>query len=195
MKASAAINTALKPERSQVFVIALAVAMMICFGVSFYFMWLGQPLWWVPFISAWIFTFLACGAWFLSHKNVDLHGATPTTVAITPDGGISLTADPRLLFSEQGKVAVADIIHAVTYRQPLPAPAGIVDESGVPIPDSATEAAHAVDAINAEVTRAKNEVFGCPSLQGSQALSEQPRLEMPLPPGGMPTAANDQGAA
>lgn len=181
MDANADLKAAVQitPEKSQVFVLSLVGLTAISLVAGFIFLWHKPDVCWLPFSCAGISAAMAFAAWHFSHKNVDMHGATATSVSRQPDGGLSVVADARLLNSIGGQNALAQLVSIVAYRQPLPMPSGVVDNDGRPLENSRTEAVSQVACINQEIAHATEQVFGSVTKAEVGELIEQPKITSP----------------
>lgn len=138
------------PERSHVYLFMLGFGALLSLTAGFVFLWHKPELCWIPF--AFVGVFLASGwsVWSRSHANIDMAGATPTTISNSLTG-VSVSTDTRALASPESVQSLEKIFSVLGHREPLPAPDGLLDSSGNPIPGTECAAAQKIDEINATV--------------------------------------------
>jgi len=142
-----AIIAKLLPERSQVFLIALAVLAGISLVTCFSFLWHGKSGAWIPFLSAIGLIVLATVLWGKSRRDIDLAGGLPTTITDEAKG-VTVTVDPRILDLQNSLEPITKIISILAFRKPLPTPDGIVDSDWKPDPSRKEEAIQLVNVVN-----------------------------------------------
>lgn len=171
-------NVLVQPSRSQVLLILLVLLSGVCFVTGFAFLWEGKPNSWVPFIIGIPLCIFVITAWFRAQKDTDLENSNPTT--IRGSDGNSITTDTRALLSPQSVQNMEKLLCAITHREPLPEPDGLVDENGVPIPNSKIEAQERVNKANmqaGEITDVATDQLG---LKVSNEVGTQPLLDEPF---------------
>lgn len=167
-----------KPARSHVVLVALIGLSTICFGVGFLFLWHNATFAWIPLLIGFLVLFLVCIGWILSRKDIDLEGGMPTHIGDSM--GNYLRTDTRALTSPEVVQNIERIFSGLCYREPLPKPEGMVDDSGSPIPNSAQEAANMIDDINMESQRITDIVMSGLNIQTDMSSGVQPILDEPL---------------
>ena len=179
LRASAQFD--IRPARSQVVLVAIAVAAIVNFVIGGVLLGLDKPGW--PFVF--IATALCASVvwcWRQSHRDTDLDTAHPTTVVLAD--GSNLSTDSRLLSSPDGVRSLARVVEALALRQPLPEPAGLTGPGAVPIPDSRSEAVARVTDINADTQKAHDQAIA--QLRGH--LTRDTGMQVPTEPGHAPEA-------
>lgn len=149
-KVEASASWSFKPLRSQVFLTTLFIG-----GLAIVFAGLGF-LWFEKFAASVIPLVLGTGmigtsiwCWVRSQPDVDMQGSPPVSVRVHPDASTEIAFDPRMLTSGDGRArALMRIIGNALNRAPLPDPDGLVDQRGIPIPNSADEARARVRVVN-----------------------------------------------
>lgn len=180
--------TGLKPARSQVVLLALAIG-------GIWLIWQGGVLLAEDKAGGWLvgpgclLTLAVVVGWFRSQPDVDLDRATKTQLDL-PDGTL-LTTDSRVLRDKGGTENLATILGALAERQTLPPPAGLIDPNGQIIPNSAEAAQVQVAAINQEVEGWKlNAAARLPEALAGAAIVQPP----PLAPGAEPPEPPNEAA-
>lgn len=154
-----------RPARSQVFLVAIAIVAAILIICSAFLISSENGSGWVFLIFA---ALLLGGEYFLwtkSQPDVDLQEAHPTCIAL-PDG-TNLTTDSRILRSPEGLRAMVQLCNEVLCRQPLPAPDGLVDSSAQIIPDSKDAAVARTSQINSTTQSNTNALIDTLGLAGA----------------------------
>lgn len=145
-----------RSARSQGFLVTLGLSSLAPVFLAAGLLFVGQPFWWAFLLFAGLMLLGTGLAWMRSQSDSDLHDA-PSTAIELPDG-TKFTTDSRNLRSERAAVVIEGMLQVVT-RKPLPPPSGKVDERGVPVPNSAAQAAIEVTQINAQVEHQRTEVL------------------------------------
>lgn len=147
-------NVQVTPVRSQVVLVSLILLAGLCFTAGFAFLWEDKPFSWVPLLFGTLLCSAVIVAWFRAQKDTDLENAKPTTMQ---DGaGNQITTDTRALASPESVQNMERLFCALTHREPLPEPDGLIDRLGNPIPDSKEEAIVRVTEANNEAQRLTN---------------------------------------
>lgn len=168
----------LKPERSQVFVVTLALISAICLSVGFLFLWFKPEYSWVPLAIGLCIVGGSIYTWKKSHKDIDLVNATPTSIS-DKRSGLDITTDTRVLAAPEIVKQLERLFSSLSHRIPLPEPDGLVDNKGSPVPGKKQEAIERVQKVNeeaADLTK-KAMIF---MIGGKPVRSvEQPLIEAP----------------
>ena len=147
----------LVPAGSQVFVVAIAALGGASLLISFLFIWLAVTQWYIPLVAGCLLIALASTAFWRSQRDIDQHGAPPTTIR-DKVAGLEITADMRLFGPDGGKQLIAQIVTAMAYRRQLPEPDGLVGIDGKPVPGSLDTARARVQAVNDQITDGEQQV-------------------------------------
>ena len=141
----------LAPMGSHVVLLSLTVVMTLCLAVSFLFEWLGLN-YWLPLAPAGVLFITVTIFWFVSRRDIDAHSTSPTNIVdVNGSRFTSLTTDASSLESTHGRETLERILSVMQHRSPLPAPDGLIDEQGAPIPSSESEARTRIESINLRV--------------------------------------------
>lgn len=143
-----------RPVRSQVFLVAVAIVAAIAVICSAGLIALGLEIGWFFLLFA---AFVLVGgyrAWSKSQSDIDLQEAHPTHIAL-PDG-TNLTTDSRILRSPDGLHGIVQLCSEILCRRPLPDPDGLVDSSAQIIPGSKNAALAIASQINSATQATTN---------------------------------------
>lgn len=178
-KISAKLHTAinLKPERSQVVLVAFIILSTICFIAGFIFLWYKHPYFFVPIVLGLLFAFVSKEAWNISRHDVDMANATPTTIK---DGksGAEVTTDTRVLSSVEMVQELGNLLTSLCNRTPLPEPSGLVNDDGSPNPDKKAEAQEHVRKVNETTAELTKQAVSFIAGGRHDEVIEQPLIEM-----------------
>ncbi|THD38564.1 hypothetical protein ERD95_27195, partial [Enterobacteriaceae bacterium ML5] len=148
-------NVEITANRSQAFVVLALVACIAMLFVGCFFIYLENKYFWIPFVAASFLFFAAVTLAILTHKNIDMVGAQPTSIEIQPNL-LRFSADPKANFNINqftALVTIANNMHA------LPVADGIVDANLNPILNSSTQANLIVENANKEAKNACDDIF------------------------------------
>lgn len=138
---------------------AVIVMLAICLIAGFCFLWFKPVYSAAPFMFSVVFIAIIVPFWSVSHRNVDAHLSAPTSLAhLEGDRLTTLTTDPSSFKSPEGMRALERCLSMLQQRRPLPNPDGLVDESGSPIPESASKAVENIKAINELVKQIQEDI-------------------------------------
>lgn len=157
------------PQKSQIFVVLCAIAAMGCLAAGFAFIWFEKQKWDLPFWAAGVCGLMAFIAWSMSHKNVDMSEGQATKITMSATE-MSVIVDPRTVVPQNLMQQFSSFFNAVSHRAMLPVPSGMVDSSGVVIPDSESDAAIAVQEANKLAEKQTAELVGLFGPNGSTAI-------------------------
>lgn len=148
-KADLSARISLKPQGSQVVLLAFVLFSCICIFVGFQFLWYEKSAWPIPFFTGATVALATLFAWLHSRRDIDLRDAPPTV--ITTPAGMHVSADARSLASPALLQGLANVLQILSHREPLSEPDGLVNEDGVPVEGSKAEAVSIVRAINEDI--------------------------------------------
>jgi|SRR3989304_3078130 len=166
----------LAPKGSQIFVFSSLLLTAISLIVCFVFLWYKHEYSWVTILFTIVLGSLSYIVWFKSHKNVDLGGATPTTISVT-SSDIHMVTDARTLSSPAAVQALEKLCAQLAHRVPLPDADGLVDEKGTPLPTQKAQAIELVQKANQEAENLAKETVKFLGGTGTADLVEQPKLQ------------------
>ena len=193
-RVNAKTDVKLKPERSQVFVVALAVISGISLVAGCLFLWHKPVYSWVPFLFSVLFGGTSIFAWTKSHKNIDLAGAAPTTISKS-GANIQVSTDSRALTSPETIQALEKIFALLGHREPLPEPDGLIGADGKPTTGSKLEAEARVRQANDEASRLAKDAAILFGGERAESIVEQPQMNAPGNGVLIKTNAPDDGSA
>lgn len=147
----------LSPERSHIVVLGLTILCGISFFIGSGFLWYEKQGYWIPFVFSLMFFFSAIFTWYVSHKNLDLQGATPTRIT-SGSKGTELVTDARTLESPESVKVLQELLNVVAFRKPLPMPDGMVSSDGKPDARRLDEAHKMVSDINEAVAESTSHI-------------------------------------
>ncbi|MEW8352661.1 MAG: hypothetical protein AB2665_02580 [Candidatus Thiodiazotropha sp.] len=169
-----------RPSRSQVVLVSLIVLAGICYLSGFLFLWEDKQYSWVPIILGVVLSAVVVAAWFKAQKDTDLENSSPTIVR--DNIGNQIATDTRALMSPEGIQNMERLFSALTHREPLPEPDGIIDEFGDPVPNTLQEAQKRVIEANLQaqnIADIASSEFGLGQItsSGVQPLLDEPYSE------------------
>ncbi len=165
-----------KPERSQVFVVALLIVGALCLIMGFILLLLQNSDFWMPLLIGLVLIAISIFLWLISYKNIDMAGSVPTTIT-DKSSGFSLTTDARTLTETLQNFEM--IFSVLGHRKPLPEPDGLVDADGRPQPDKKQEALERVREANAAAADQTKQAMSFLSGKKDIPVIEQPLVEAP----------------
>lgn len=168
----------LKPERSQVFVVTLALISAICLSVGFLFLWFKPEYSWVPLTVGLCIVAGSIYTWQESHKDIDLANATPTSIS-DKRSGVDITTDTRVLAAPEIVRHLERLFSSLSHRIPLPEPDGLVDNRGSPLPGKKQEAIERVQKVNEEAADLTKKAMIFMIGEKPVQSVEQPLIEAP----------------
>ena len=145
-KADLTTKISLRPQGSQVVLLAFVLVSSICIFVGFHFLWSERSSWPIPLVTGAIIALATLFAWFHARRDIDLRDAPPTE--ITTPAGMHVSTDARSLASPALLQGLTNVLQILSHREPLPEPDGLVNEDGVPVQGSKAEAVSIVRAAN-----------------------------------------------
>ena len=148
-KADLTTKITLRPQGSQVILLAFVLLSCICILVGFYFLWSANSAWPIPILIGATVALATLFAWFHSRRDIDLHGAASTEIT-TPEG-LRVSTDPRTLASPALLQGLTNALQILSHREQLPDPDGLVNEDGDPVQGSKAEAVSIVRAVNDDI--------------------------------------------
>lgn len=177
MKSQIQTDIKISPAKSQTILFCLAIVAAACLLSGFYFLWYKHESSWIPIVIGLMLLAPVVAGWFKSQKDIDLDSAQPTN--IVDERGNQLTIDNRALQSPQLIQNLEKIIYALSHREPLPSPDGLVDNKGVPVPDSKGSAQNIVKEINNKIQITTAQAVTAICLGASQDVAPRPLIEEP----------------
>lgn len=177
LSASFKAAVAVRPIKSQVFLVVLAIIGASCLAFGFFLLREYHSYAWLPMAVGAVILLVSCLGWLIAQKDTDLEAGLPTT--ITDSKGFSLSTDTRTLNSPNKVMQLASLLTIIAQRQTLPEPEGLVDENGKPISGSKEEAKCRVADVNHMIQTSTNEVIAAFGESSRPSDSIQPRLEEP----------------
>jgi hypothetical protein len=185
-KASLAIGVT--AQGSQQLVVLLMVTAFFCVGAGIYFLWFEHPLMFVPFFVAVLFAAAAIACHSKSQPMLDR--ATAGATKITSDAkGLKLETNALTLADPESAAALERLIGNLAYRQPLPAPDGLVAQGkNLDTSPAAIEVARQkIETANKEAADLHVRSIGLISGASTAAPVALPAIERPeqLPPTGL----------
>lgn len=167
----------LVPKGSQVVILALVILLGIPLFHTIDFYSQGIPIW-LPLSLFGLLFITVCLFWFLSHQQVD------NKIKQSPELSVSEGNRSTNIVLPQGTLPPSDILKlfetAITstlYRKKLPVSDGLIDEKGVPVPQSKEEARHIVEKINSQLQHLQEKL----DLSISDSLSSEQQQLVPQP--------------
>ena len=148
------------PKGSQVVIVLLIISFIICLLAGFIFLWYVHPYTWIPFGGAIVLLAIVVKLWLISQKDVDLPSPFPTSIE-SDDGKQRLTflTDSKVFSAPQLLQLIEEWFSIVNNRRPLPAPDGLVDREGEPVPGSKDQASEKVEDVNLEAKEISQELY------------------------------------
>lgn len=148
----------IRPKGSHVVILVFSLIISGCIGSALHF--LSEDRYYHMVVALLIgspFCYFVWKSWFASHENIDAPPSSPTSISLQEGNMVaSISADHRSVSSPGFMETMEHIMSVVRNRRPLPAPDGMTDDSGKPIPQSSSEAVDKVDIINSEVEEIQN---------------------------------------
>lgn len=173
-KAGLTTKISLRPQGSQVVLLAFVLLSCICLLVGFYFLWSENSAWPIPLVIGAIITVATLIAWFHSRRDIDLRDAPPTE--ITTPAGVRVSVDARSLASPALLQGLANVFQILSQREPLPDPDGLVNKDGVPVQGSKAEAVSIVRATNEDIREQTGELANMFAPPDRAGAIRQPEL-------------------
>ena len=184
IKADLRAYAQLSPKGSQVVIVSLAVLLGICLVGGIAFLYVNALYSTVPFAFSIGFIVLIVRLWSESHKSADAHLSPPTSFTHYDGNRLTtLTTDASTLKSPEGIAAFGRLLSMVQKRRPLPEPAGLIDQGGKPIDESASKAMERVRGVNELVHEMRSSVFDSSKSGSAGEQSFKQTHQCPEPPG------------
>ncbi|HFF8434932.1 hypothetical protein [Serratia marcescens] len=134
-----------KPFRSQIFVAITALCSILCLIAACLFLWHEKTGFWLPASGCVIFLIISIWAFNKSYRSSELDEATPFSLV---SNGINLSVDSKLIADP---LSFNRLLQLINGAGELPAPQGLVTNSGEIIPNSEIDAIKMTNMANSSI--------------------------------------------